>query len=487
MTRFVRCQFTVSKIIVRAMKNTHRKTRIICTLGPATESDEVLESLILAGANVFRLNMSHAKHEWVRDICPRIRAISDRLSSHTSILCDLQGPSIRTGDLDEPLQLKKGDTVEFRKKEAEATVPLSTTVNYDGLMGDVSEGDKLIVDNGGFLMLIKEVNANSILCEACTGGEMGSRRHINLPGVRLSLPALTKKDHLDLALACDVACDFIAGSFVRDADHVRELRAAMQERGGEAQIVSKIEDQEAVKNIDDIISESDMIMVARGDLGIEVNIEELPIIQRKIVKRCLCLGTRVIVATHMLESMITNPLPTRAEVTDVSNAVFEEADAVMLSGETSVGKYPVECVEILNRISTRIERSGGLGFAEDAELRTERQKTVRAAVQLADSIPDARLVVFTRRGFMPVKAALLRPKSKIYAFAQEATICRQVSASRGVTARRIDFGDNLEDTQTRAVEMLKNEHDVLSGTPLVVISDMTQKGAVVDSVLLVHA
>ena len=473
--------------ILWVMNRKHRKTRIICTLGPATDSDEKLEALILAGANVFRLNMSHAAHEWVRDICPRIRAISDRLSSHTSILCDLQGPSIRTGDLEEPLDLKKGDIVEFRKRDTEATVPLSTTVNYDGLMGDVSVGDRLIVDNGGFLMRIKEVNATSVLCEVQTEGEMGSRRHINLPGVRLNLPALTKKDHLDLALACDVGCDFIAGSFVRDADHVRQLRGAMIERGGDAKIISKIEDQEAVKNIDDIISESDVIMVARGDLGIEVNIEELPIIQRKIVKRCLRLGTRVIVATHMLESMISNPLPTRAEVTDVSNAVFEEADSVMLSGETSVGKYPVECVEILNRIATRIERSGGLGYGADALLRTERQKTVRSAVQLADSIPDARLVVFTRRGFMPVQAALLRPYSLIYAFAPEASICRQVSFGRGVTARRIDFSDNPEDTLATAVEMLKKEHDVEPGTPLFVISDMTQKGTVVDSVLLVHA
>ncbi len=469
------------------MNRKHRKTRIICTLGPATESDEVLEALILAGANVFRLNMSHAKHEWVRDICPRIRAISDRLSSHTSILCDLQGPSIRTGDLEEDLDLKKGDMVEFRKKDAEATLPLSTTVNYAGLMGDVSEGDRLIVDNGGFLMLIKEVNASNILCEVKTGGMMGSRRHINLPGVRLNLPALTKKDRLDLALACDVGCDFIAGSFVRDADHVRQLRAAMVEGGGHAQIVSKIEDQEAVRNIDDIISESDVVMVARGDLGIEVNIEELPIIQRKIVKRCLRLGTRVIVATHMLESMIANPLPTRAEVTDVSNAVFEEADSVMLSGETSVGKYPVECVEILDRIATRIERSGGMGYGAEALLRTERQKTVRAAVQLADSIPDARILVFTRRGFMPVQTALLRPHSPIYAFAPEAVICRQVNLGRGVTARRIDFSEEPGDTLATAVEMLKNEHDIDAGTPLVVISDMTQKGAVVDSVLLVHA
>ena len=447
----------------------------------------MLEAMVLAGADVFRLNMSHANHESVREICPRIRAISEKVGKHTAILLDLQGPSIRTGDVDEDLILNVGDLVEFRKNGTDATIELSTTVNYDGLIADVTVGDRLIVDNGNLLMTIKEAGGGRIICEVQTEGTMGSRRHINLPGVRLNLPALTRKDHQDIALACECSVDFIAGSFVRDADHVRELRSTMQEGGGNAQIVAKIEDQEAVKNIDEIIAESDVIMVARGDLGIEVNIEELPIIQRKIVKRCMVMGTRVIVATHMLESMVTNPLPTRAEVTDVSNAVFEEADAVMLSGETSVGKYPLECVEILDRISRRIERSGGMGYGNEAQLRTERQKTVRAAVQLADSIADARLVVFTRRGNMPVQTALLRPHSSIHAFASSLAICRKINFARGVVARKIDFEGGFDDTLPRAIQMLKDEGTVTEGTPLVVISDMVRKGQVVDSVLLIHA
>ena len=468
-------------------RNKNRKTRIICTLGPATDSDEMLEALIKRGANVFRLNMSHAAHDWVRDICPRIRAISERLGTHTGILCDLQGPSIRTGDVDEALVLNVGDTVEFRKKDAEPTVELSTTVNYDGLMGDVTVGDRLIVDNGNLLMQIKETGAGRILCEALTEGTMGSRRHINLPGVRLNLPALTRKDRHDLGMACDCGVDFIAGSFVRDADHVRQLRSAMVERGGNAQIVAKIEDQEAVRNIDEIIVEANIIMVARGDLGIEVNIEELPIIQRKIVKRCMVLGTRVIVATHMLESMLTNPLPTRAEVTDVANAVFEEADSVMLSGETSVGKYPLECVEILDRIARRIERSGGMGYGKEAHLRTERQKTVRSAIQLSDTIAEARIVVFTRRGNMPVQTALLRPHSSIHAFAPDGETCRKINLARGVVARGIDFEGSQDILLQRAIKVLKEEDAVDEGTPLVVISDMVQKGQVVDSIHLIHA
>lgn len=447
----------------------------------------MLESLMTAGANVFRLNMSHAKHDWVRDVSLRIREISAKLGSHVAILVDLQGPSIRTGDVDGELVLHKGDLVEFRKSDAEPSLELSTTVNYVGLMADVSVGDRLIVDNGNLLMRIQEVRADRIICHVKTEGTMGSRRHINLPGVRLNLPALTRKDHLDLAVACDCGVDYIAGSFVRDAAHVRELQGAMLEGGGDAQIIAKIEDQEAVRNIDDIIAAADVIMVARGDLGIEVNIEELPILQRKIVQRCMKLGTRVIVATHMLESMISNPLPTRAEVTDVSNAVFEECDSVMLSGETSVGKYPLECVEMLDRIARRIERSGGMGYGKDAVLRTERQKTVRSAVELADSISEAQLVVFTRRGNMPVQAALLRPTSNIHAFAPDNATCRKVVLARGVTARQIDFVDDQDALLRKAVNMLKEEGIVKDGSPLVVISDIGQKGEVVDSVLLIHA
>jgi pyruvate kinase len=469
------------------MKRNNRKTRIICTLGPATDSNEMLRAMMEAGANVFRLNMSHAKHDWVRDICPRIRKIAAELGEHVAILVDLQGPSIRTGDVDSDLVLKKGDLVEFRKAGSEASIELSTTVNYGGLVADVTVGDRLIVDNGNLLMLIKETLVDRIICEVKTDGAMGSRRHINLPGVRLNLPALTRKDHLDLAVACDCAVDYIAGSFVRDAAHVRELHAAMLEGGGDAQIIAKIEDQEAVRNIDDIIAAADVIMVARGDLGIEVNIEELPILQRRIVQRCLTLGTRVIVATHMLESMISNPLPTRAEVTDVSNAVFEEADSVMLSGETSVGKYPLECVEMLDRIALRIERSGGMGYGKEAVLRTERQKTVKAAVQLADSIPEAQLVVFTRRGNMPVQAALLRPISNIHAFAPDDATCRKVVLARGVTARQIDFEDDLDKLLRRAIEVLKADRVVNDSAPLVVISDIGHRGEIIDSILLVHA
>lgn len=464
------------------------KTKLIVTLGPATETPEMIGKLIDGGVNVFRLNMSHAKHEWAAEMTKIVRRESEAREGHAAVLFDLTGPSIRTGDLEKAFELKEGDKVEFRREDAEPSIPLSTTVNYPGMMGDVTAGNILVVDNGALLMHIDRVADDRIICDVRTPGSMGSRRHINLPGVRLNLPALTKKDHKDLALAVECGADYIAGSFVRDAAHVRELREAMEALEGEAQIVAKIEDQEAVRNIDAIIQISDVIMVARGDLGIEVDFEDLPILQRRIVKRCHELGTRVIVATQLLESMITNPTPTRAEVTDVMNAAYEEADCLMLSGETSVGRYPERCVEALVRIASRIERSGGHGFGQNVILRDERQKTARAAVTLADSLPDCRFVILTRRGVLANHIALMRPKtSPLYAVTPKETVCRQLSLTRGVTAFRMSFSSNIEETVERATEVLRAQGLVRPGTPIVIVSDILSDHFAANSILLHHA
>lgn len=462
------------------------RTKFICTLGPATESEETISALIDAGADVFRLNMSHAKHEWAREMARRVRKIAQAQKQHIAVLFDLTGPSIRTGDLAQPYELSVGDLVEFRKQNAVASIPLSTTVNYDGLMDDVSEGNTLVVDNGAMLMLIRTVRPDAIICEVKTPGKMGSRRHINLPGVRLNLPALTEKDHNDLALAVECDADYVAGSFVRDAAHVRELRFALEKLEGSAQIVAKIEDQEAIRNIDSIIQATDVIMIARGDLGVEVEFEELPILQRRIVRRCHELGRRVIVATQLLESMISNPTPTRAEVTDVANATYEEADALMLSGETSVGAYPLRCMEALVRISARIERSGGLGYGEMAQLRDERQKTCRAAMTLVDSMPGACLVVLTRRGIIANHSALLRPRSPLYAFSPKERVCRQLALSRGVTAFQLAFSPTIDETIHNAAAILREHNLARPGTPMVIVSDMLSDHFTANSILLHH-
>ena len=335
-------------------------------------------------------------------------------------------------------------------------------------------------------MLIRTVRPDAIICEVKTPGKMGSRRHINLPGVRLNLPALTEKDHNDLALAVECDADYVAGSFVRDAAHVRELRFALEKLEGSAQIVAKVEDQEAIRNIDSIIQATDVIMIARGDLGVEVEFEELPILQRRIVRRCHELGRRVIVATQLLESMISNPTPTRAEVTDVANATYEEADALMLSGETSVGAYPLRCMEALVRISARIERSGGLGYGEMAQLRDERQKTCRAAMTLVDSMPGACLVVLTRRGIIANHSALLRPRSPLYAFSPKERVCRQLALSRGVTAFQLAFAPTIDETIHNAAAILREHNLARPGTPIVIVSDMLSDHFTANSILLHH-
>lgn len=448
----------------------------------------MLGTLMDAGANVFRFNMSHAKHEWAAALVKTVRRLAEKRQAHIGVLFDLTGPSIRTGDLPQPYTLAEGDIVEFRKMLTEPREEISTTVNYDGLMDDVTVGNTLVVDNGALLMDIETVEADRIRCRVKTPGTMGSRRHINLPGVRLNFPALTEKDHRDLALAVECEADFIAGSFVRDAAHVRELRDAMKALEGDAQIVAKIEDQEAVKNIDSIIHEADVIMIARGDLGTEVEFEELPLLQRRIIKRCHDLGTRVIVATHLLESMIHQPTPTRAEVTDIMNAAHEEADALMLSGETSVGRYPERCVEALVRITTRIERAGGQGFGQGVLLRDERQKTARAAVTLADSLPDARLVVLTRRGVLANQVAMLRPRTAaFFAVTPKESVCRKLTLTRGVKPVKLAFSSNIEETIQRLTQYLLKEELVRSGSPIVIVSDILSDHFAANSILLHHA
>src|SRR4030095_5073314 len=319
-----------------------RKTKIICTLGPASEDSVIIRQMIEAGTDVFRLNMSHAKHEWVRDIVPRVRALAEQFGRNVALLLDTQGPSTRTGVLQRDLSLAVGDVLEITVRGAPSSERNSITVNYEGLIDDVAVGDVVLLDNGLMQVRVLAKEDNRIRSVVLTAGKIGSRRHINLPGVHVNLPALTEKDLTDVALGVELGVDFVALSFARKKEDLEELRQVLQKSGRTAPVVAKIENQSAVRENDDMIAAAHVILIARGDLGIECPMEELPIIQRRIVKRCLRLGKPVIVATQMLESMVNHPLPTRAEITDVANAVFEQADAIMLTGETTSGGYPVE-------------------------------------------------------------------------------------------------------------------------------------------------
>lgn len=459
-----------------------RKTKIIATLGPATDSPEMLRELITAGANVFRLNMSHAKHDWVRATVKNIREASEEHKKPVGILMDTQGPAIRTGDLPTKLNLEAGDIFTFTVRGERSEEEYSVDVNYDGLVDDIQVDDVVKVDNGVIEMKVLAKQQNELRCEVLTPGEMGSRRHINLPGVKVNLPAMTEKDMADVRLGAQVGVDYIALSFVREAADILQLREVLEELECEAKVVAKIEDQSAVRNIRGIIAATDAIMVARGDLGVEVPYEELPIIQRRIVKACVQNMTPVVVATHMLESMIENPMPTRAEITDVSNAVFEQADAIMLSGETTVGKYPRRCVEVLHRVATRIESSGNAGYSKDIEVNTDRSRVVASAVHLADQSRAVGILVFTRTGRLAAKTASLRPRfSSIFAFAPNPETARRLSLNFGVTALHLEFQEKVHVNILDAEKKLKARKLIKRGDRVVVLSDLVLGDQVIQS------
>ena len=342
-----------------------RRTKIIFTLGPASESEEMLEKLIRAGGDVVRLNMAHASHEWTRKVIRRIRAVSQKCGREVAIMMDIKGPEIRTGDVGVPIELKVGEIFDFTVKPASASGVAgdeeirSVDVNYKDLVRDIKVGDEVLVDNGLLRLEVLAKDEARIRCRVVIAGELKSRRHINLPGVKVNLPPFTEKDRADTTVGLEEGIDYVALSFVRTAADIEVLRTFLAEKKSKVRIIAKIEDQTAILNLDQIVAACDGLMVARGDLGIECPFEELPIIQRRAVRSCLAQGRPVIVATHMLESMISQPVPTRAEITDVANAVFESADCVMLSGETTTGKYPLECVQMLDIIARRIGGNAG--------------------------------------------------------------------------------------------------------------------------------
>jgi pyruvate kinase len=461
-----------------------RKTKIIATLGPATDSPEMLGKLIDAGMNIARLNMSHAPHDWVRRVVRDIRDAASVRRKAVGILMDTQGPAIRTGDLPVALDLQPGQKFTLTVRGEQSEELHSVDVNYENFINDISVGDVVLLDNGEIHMKVLTKHANKVECEVLTPGKLGSRRHINLPGVKVSLPALTAKDLADLEIGLDAGVDFVALSFVREAKDIRQLRKAVSGAAHKPLIIAKIEDQLAVKNFDEILLEADGIMVARGDLGIECPYEELPIIQRRIVKACLHVGRPVIVATHMLESMIENPLPTRAEITDVANAVFEQADAIMLSGETTVGKYPLKCIEVFDRIARRIERSGSANYHERAEFTSGRQKLVKSAVVLADQLKADAILVFTIRGNMARHAASCRPRySPTYAICEFPGVADSLSLNWGVEAFVHPFDhERPEQTVESALRWLVEQGRLRPGNNVVVISAISAGEQIVDVV-----
>ena len=449
-----------------------RKTKIICTIGPVSSSYEALEQLAQAGMNVVRLNMSHGEHEACAKVIKAIRTLNRKLHHPIAVLIDTQGPEIRTGDLSNELDLKTGDVISVVARGVEDVEASSIQINYEDLIHDVSVGDKITVDNGLINLEVLSKEERLMQCRVVDGGVLKSKRHVNLPGIRVNLPAITEKDRRDIAFAVEQEVDFIALSFVRGADDIAELKQLLGSKADKIKIIAKIEDQEGVNNLDAIVTASDGVMVARGDLGVEIDFERLPQVQRQIVAACAVQGKRVIVATHMLESMISSPMPTRAEVTDVANAVYEEVDAIMLSGETTIGKYPFKCVEVLDRIARTIEPNPGLAFTDQLRLGNDKQEIALAAVNLAESIHAAAIVVPTRRGLMANLVANCHPrKSIICAFTNDSRTRRHLVLTRNVLSYRINFSSDPEKTLANAARIMLSRQEFSLDDKVVVISD----------------
>lgn len=449
-----------------------RKTKIICTIGPATESIEMLEKLANTGMNVARLNMSHGDHASHAKIIQAIQSLNKKLNHPIAVLLDTQGPEIRTGDMVNDLHLIEGDTISIVARGAEDVESSSIHINYEDLINDVDVGDMITVDNGLINLEVLSKEDRVMQVKVIDGGLLKSKRHVNLPGIRVNLPAITDKDRRDIEFGMQQGVDFIALSFVRQADDIHELRELLGDKADKIKVIAKLEDQEAITNMVDIIAAADGIMVARGDLGVEIPLEVLPRIQRRIIRTCAEMGKRVIVATHMLESMIENPIPTRAEVTDVANAVYEEADAIMLSGETTVGKYPVKCVEILDRISRSTESSRGLRFTDNLELEGNKQQIAMAAVNLAESISAKAIIVPTRRGRMANRVTNCHPQESIIcAFTNDSRTRRQLVMNRNVLSYQIEFSQDSEKTLATAAAIMIQRNEFSPDDRVVVISD----------------
>ena len=469
------------------MRKIKRQTKIIATIGPATESKELLSQIITEGVDVLRLNMAHADHEWIRMITKRIRQVGKDIAREPAIMMDVKGPEIRTGYLHQAVNLKKNDTLDL-VFVAQPSPPVSEgvwqiEVNYDKLADHIKAGDTVLLDNGLIQLCVLDSSSEKIRCQVLDDAELKSRRHVNLPGIETGLPSLTEKDRRDSLVGIECEHDYFALSFTRDADAVDLFRSFLRDNGSRAQIIAKLEDQKGVENISEIIQSADALMVARGDLGIECAFEDLPIIQRNAVGASLAAGKPVIVATHMLESMIDSPVPTRAEISDVANAVNEGADCIMLSGETTTGKYPLQCIQLLTRIASRMEGEIQPGLTENLKLFRPKAKMLRSAAMLAMRLEKSAVLVFTRSGDLAAKLGALRPNgAPLFAFTDVEGLHRRLRLIWGIEPFLMKFSDDPVVTVQNAINHLKSQGWIEDGDQLVTVTNAFAHQRVVESI-----
>ena len=456
----------------------HKRTKIICTIGPSTLSYSCIKKLYEAGMNVARLNMSHSDHKNAKKIIERIKKLNKSLKVPIGILLDTQGPEIRTGDTSQVVNLEPGQLVSFTIRDEVDVETTSIRVHYDELIESVNVGTLISLDNGLLNFKVLKKSKNELECKVLDGGKLGSKRHVNLPGIRINLPSVTEKDKRDIAFGLKEDVDFIALSFVRNASDIDDLKEVLKNKAKKVKIISKIEDREGLSNIEEICAASDSVMVARGDLGIETDLANLPNIQRKIMSNCAKYGVRSIVATHLLESMIENPTPTRAEVTDVANAIYEGADAVMLSGETSIGKYPIESVKFISRIAKQTEKYRTLGYEKQLISKTDWQHLGVAAKDIAESIKADGIIAITRSGQTAEIVSNAKPfMIPIFAFSNNKKTLKQLSLTGSVHAYKSSMYSDHEKNLQSIMKILKKELSPTRDLKFVVISGILSENS----------
>jgi pyruvate kinase len=455
-------------------KQKHHKTKIVATVGPACETYDQLKNLVIAGVNVFRLNFSHGSHEDKKKIIDNIRGINKELNCSVAILGDLQGPKLRVGEIENNrLEVKEGDILTFTNTKCVGTLE-KIYVSYPNLAGDVLVGNTIMIDDGKIEVMVHSVETNGdVKVKVTLGGIISSKKGINLPDTKISLPAMTEKDLEDAAFIIKEELDWVALSFVKRVADIEMLRAILNEHKSNAKIIAKIEMPEALTNIRDLIIASDAIMIARGDLGVELPVEKIPLIQKELIRKCIHRAKPVIVATQMMESMIDRVKPNRSEITDVANAVIEGADALMLSGETATGQFPVLVIETMRKIITEVEENGyKYNRSEDLKPQPHSPSFLSDAVcynasKLSEDSNANALVGMTQSGYTAFILSSFRPESPLFIFTKKKSLVNQLSLSWGVKAFYYDKEESLDEIIKDQIQLLKAQGFVNTGDVVV--------------------
>lgn len=456
-------------------KISYNKTKIVATVGPASNSKEMLRSLVREGVDVFRLNFSHGTHEDHQKVINYVREINKELGSQVSLLQDLQGPKIRIQEMQADTVIERGQKLTITSRQLLGNAQVCST-SYTSLPKDVKMGDMILIDDGKIELKVIGIGETDVETEVIYGGSLKSRKGINLPFTKVSAPSLTEKDLKDLEFGLKNDLDWIALSFVRKPSDIQQLRELINKSSASSKIVAKIEKPEALSNIDEVIAATDAVMVARGDLGVEIWLEEVPMVQKMLVEKCNQAGKPVIVATQMMESMIENPRPTRAETNDVANAVMDGADAVMLSAETAAGKYPIEVIRSMVRTITSVEKNPRMYFrfrdVNPASPTYIHDNFVLAACKLAKDIGAKAIVGMTQSGYTAYQSAAYRPNTNIFVFTANKALLTKINLVWGSQAYHYDKINSTDETIADVEEILKRDGHVKSGDIFVILASM---------------